>query len=379
MTVPTASASHWSDIQTNVKHWGEFDNADEPISVLDLKEVLADQLVDDLIEKSCSVEYTKGDPLDGYGDDELDAESYTIDASVSYSLELRKHISDLRQLIALAHGKISAPTTQLQQRLPDVPAVPPKPPIHLKHPAVHPLGFLPPRHTPFTLGQGTPPEELCLDSCLHILTKSVSALACHAGWDASMNETLYVFRDAVDDFLRRMTRMLRATIDQEASDGGNNFADPVEQVFRTMGLGSIRDLHSYYQVQILGRIKHLEKVCSQLTTEYAQLAENYNTSIPSSSTWDSIIKQEISEIEEREEGDDVPQLHFPSTSDGDLSLQPSATLRTGFEMLHSLERQQLLEEDSIRMEEFEEEKKVETTVESVPSSSLHPTKRARRL
>ncbi len=53
------------------------------------------------------------------------------------------------------------------------------------------------------------------------------------------------------------------------------------------------------------------------------------------------IKQEVSEIEEGDEGDDdVPQLHFPSTSDGDLSLQPSATLRTGFEMLHSLERQQ---------------------------------------
>lgn len=54
------------------------------------------------------------------------------------------------------------------------------------------------------------------------------------------------------------------------------------------------------------------------------------------------IKQEtISELEEGEEADqDVPELHFPSTSDGDLALQPSATLRTGFEMLHSLEQQQ---------------------------------------
>lgn len=53
------------------------------------------------------------------------------------------------------------------------------------------------------------------------------------------------------------------------------------------------------------------------------------------------IKQEIvSEIEEGEEDNDVPQLHFPSTSDGDLALQPSATLQTGFEMLHSLEQQQ---------------------------------------
>lgn len=39
-------------------------------SVFDLKEVLANEFVEDLIEKSCSVEYTKGDPLDGYGDDE---------------------------------------------------------------------------------------------------------------------------------------------------------------------------------------------------------------------------------------------------------------------------------------------------------------------
>lgn len=359
-----------------VKHWGEFDEGNES-SVFDLKEVLANEFVEDLIGKSSSVEFTKGDPLDGLGDDELDLDSYSIDKEVSYSLELKKHIASLRQLIAVAHGRISAPTSQMQ-RLPEAPPAPQRPSTHLKHPVVHPLGFLPPRHTPFTLGQGLPPEELCMDSCLHILTKSICALSAHSGWDASMSETLYVFRDAVDEFLRRFTGILRVVVDQETMQGANNFPDPIEQVFRTMGLGSIRDLHTYYQIQILGRIQNMESVCSELTNEYLDLSDKYNMSLPSSTVWDTTMKQEISEIEEGDEGDeDVPQLHFPSTSDGDLSLQPSATLRTGFEMLHSLEQQQLLSEED--HEEFEDDKKVEMVIETVPISSSHPTKRVRRI
>ncbi|KAK3909492.1 STAGA complex 65 subunit gamma [Frankliniella fusca] len=372
------SGSHWGAVKSPVKHWGEFDLLEEDTSVVDLKDFLSNELVEELIEKSCSVEYTKGDPLDSLGEDDLDPESYSIDGEVSYSLELRKHATALKQLISLANGRITSPASQLQQRLPSAPPAPQRPARHLKHPVVHPLGFLPSRHTPFTLGQGSPPEELCLDSCLHILTKSISALAAHSGWDASMSETLYVFRDVVDDFLRRLTGMLRVAVDQEALQGGNNFPDPVEQVFHTLGLGSIRDLHTYYQVHILGQIQRLEKICSQLSNEYMELAESYNLTLPSSSSWNNSIKQEVSEIEEGDEcDDDVPQLHFPSTSDGDLSLQPSATLQTGFEMLHSLERQQLLEED----EEFKEDMsdiKIEPAVESIISSS-HPFKRVRRL
>lgn len=40
---------------------------------------------------------------------------------------------------------------------------------------------------------------------------------------ASMKETLYVFRDAVDDFLRRLGGMLRVAVDQEALQGGSSF------------------------------------------------------------------------------------------------------------------------------------------------------------
>lgn len=374
------STSHWGSIRSPLKHWGEYDGAEEATSVLDLKDV-SNELVEDLIEKSCSVEYTKGDPLDSLGEDDLDPESYSIDREVSYSLDLRKHATALKQLIALANGRISSPASQFHQRLPAAPPPPQRPATHLKHPVVHPLGFLPTRHTPFTLGQGSPPEELCLDSCLHILTKSISALAAHSGWDASMSETLYVFRDAVDDFLRRLTGMLRVAVDQEALQGGNNFPDPVEQVFHTMGLGSIRDLHNYYQVQILGQIQRWEKNCLQLTNEYVELADSYNVALPSSSAWNNSIKQEVSEIEEGDEGDvDVPQLHFPSTSDGDLTLQPSATLRTGFEMLHSLERQQLLEEDEEYKEDMTDIKIEPAVVESIPSStSSHPSKRVRRI
>lgn len=61
----------------------------------------------------------------------------------------------------------------------------------------------------------------------------------------------------------------------------------MEQVFHMMGLGSVRDLHSYYQVQILGRIQHMENVCSRLTREYVVLADKYNATLPSSSAWDS--------------------------------------------------------------------------------------------
>lgn len=66
------------------------------------------------------------------------------------------------------------------------------------------------------------------------------------------------------------------------------FKDPVEQVFQTMGLGSIRDLHTYYQVQILGKIQRMENICSQLTSEYVELADSYNTSLPSSSAWENV-------------------------------------------------------------------------------------------
>ena len=364
-----------------VLHWGEFKELKESTSVLDLKEIVSKEFVNDLIEKSCIVEYTKGDPLDALGDEDVEVESYATDSEVSYSLELKKHNSALRQLISLAQTRISTPATQLQ-RLPDVPVPPSRPRTHLKHPVVHPLGFLPSRQTPFTLGQGPSPDELNSDTCLYILTKSISALTAHLGWDGSMKEALFVFRDAVDDFIRRLVGMLRVVVDQDALQGGSSFPDCMEQVFQTMGLGSIRDLHSYYQVQILGRIERMEGLCTRLRKEYKELSETYNMSLPSSSVWDSTIKQEtISEIEEGEEADqDVPELHFPSTSDGDLTLQPSATLRTGFEMLQSLEQQQLLTEDDNTGNDmdFEEVRPEDRNPEPI-SEALPSLKRMRRL
>ena len=61
----------------------------------------------------------------------------------------------------------------------------------------------------------------------------------------------------------------------------------MEQAFHTMGLGSIRTLHSFYQNRIVGFRERSEQLCFSLSKEYEELSNQHNRGLPPS-PWDNL-------------------------------------------------------------------------------------------
>ncbi|PSN37665.1 hypothetical protein C0J52_05620 [Blattella germanica] len=103
--------------------------------------------------------------------------------------------------------------------------------------------------------------------------------------------------DIAEEYIQKFTQLLRVTIDQEAMTESTGFADAMERVFHDMGEGSMITLHEFYQ-------------CS------------------------------TSEIDNEE---DIPEIHFPALGEGYSADELQPSLEPGFQMLHSLEQEEQLQ------------------------------------
>lgn len=65
--------------------------------------------------------------------------------------------------------------------------------------------------------------------------------------------------------------MLRVSVDREALTGSSGFIDVIERVFQEIGLGSVTNLHTFYQNRIVNYHQNLLQQCQDLEEECERL------------------------------------------------------------------------------------------------------------
>ncbi|KAF4526889.1 hypothetical protein B566_EDAN014511 [Ephemera danica] len=172
------------------------------------------------------------------------------------------------------------------------------------------------QHNLFDLGYGSfaqgprsSPPELRPHVARKILQKSVAALLAHTGYETAKLSALDTLTDISQHFLQHLSKLLC-------------FADAVEWAFFEAGLGSVTNLHTYYQENIIGYRSHLESIVANLPPPPPP----------------SMLQSGQDLISEE---DDVPEIHFPALGNGEASEEMQSTLEPGFQMLHSLEEEAL--------------------------------------
>ena len=165
--------------------------------------------------------------------------------------------------------------------------------------------------------------------------KAVAALVAFHGYDHSTDQALDVLSDATGQFLTKFCTLLRQARDKELSNNSKNgFPDIICRVFTEMGLGSILNI-SNYQNAIIAKHKSIGEAAETLAFECHHLDEVQNFPILENG---SLLMEDH----------DVPEIHFPSSEEGDCggsSGPPTLTLdhnapqiETGLQMLQSLEQ-----------------------------------------
>lgn len=52
-----------------------------------------------------------------------------------------------------------------------------------------------------------------------------------------------------------------------------HFQDIVEQVYHEMGIGSVTDIHDFYQSRVINHHASMQQTCAQLMAEYEKLKQ----------------------------------------------------------------------------------------------------------
>ncbi|XP_022193874.1 STAGA complex 65 subunit gamma [Nilaparvata lugens] len=164
-----------------------------------------------------------------------------------------------------------------------------------------------------------------------ILEKTVAALLAHAGFDFSMDSALKVFADVADEFLKKVTMLLRTYVDQDNSCERDVYPDAVERLFIEIGFGSVLCLRKFYQTQVLDyreeAYNESKKLAEQYQKRYALIQANFQTKeLPPYTKY------------EKDDDTDIPKINFLAVGDADDidELQPS--LQPGFQMLETFEQ-----------------------------------------
>lgn len=174
--------------------------------------------------------------------------------------------------------------------------------------------------------------------------KAVAAIVAFHGYDYSTDQALDVLSDATGQYLTKFCTLLRAARDKELTGHSKNgFPDIICRVYEELGLGSILNI-SQYQNAILAKHKSIGEAAETLAFECHHLDEVQNFPIMENG---SLLMEDH----------DVPEIHFPSSEEGDvggssgpptLSLDHNAPqIETGLQMLQSLEQYGNLEPGSM--------------------------------
>ncbi|XP_008552335.1 STAGA complex 65 subunit gamma [Microplitis demolitor] len=198
--------------------------------------------------------------------------------------------------------------------------------VELKEPK-NPFKFLPPREKRPIKKAIT--CNLQSATCRSLLKHAVCVLIAHMGYEQSSDTAIETLVDIADNLLRKITLTFKYACEQP----NTGFPDPVERILVEAGIGSVADIHNYYQNYVIKYEAKMKK-----TVEVMVCKQQLELS--------SAAKMELDEVVNKLQFDDldnfvnaykdVPTLQL---LDPEIGFPPS--LDAGFQMLHSLEQDEL--------------------------------------
>lgn len=233
-----------------------------------------------------------------------------------------------------------------------LPPIPETPPQSFQHDFRRPIPYMDKEYCDFSRGIG--PKVLPLNpSCHQRALKQCAAIAlAQIGVLYSTRSVIDNLSDALDHYMRTMTMLMRSIVDREASGISSGFPDVISKVFSELG---VTDLHSFYQNRVVKYHNKMLKECQDLSQKCHAMA--------------------IPELAPQLKLEDVPELHFPAA----LSEVFTPSLEPGFQMLHSLEQEELqglelldtVSQDDMKIEIVE-------YTQPEPSPSMSPRSKKKR-
>jgi len=132
--------------------------------------------------------------------------------------------------------------------------------------------------------------------------------------------------------------MLRLSRDNQLLGNSSGFADVMERTYRDMNLGSILDLRDFYSNFVVGRYKAIRKECKGLIEKCQNLEDGAILNVGLSGAFTPNVGSV-----DNGSVDNIPEIHFPSSEEGDtivtFSLDHNTPqMETGLQMLQSLEQ-----------------------------------------
>lgn len=338
------------------EHWGEMA---QPQSIG--SEFISTDLMSLLILKGMKIDPLKiHQPCEQKGTDlcKVPAECSKMNGLMLHTIQLLQHNKALQDLMKTANQQIEQ-DNELDfdgtVALPSAPQIPEQPERTEKHGFSYPFRYMEKTFSCFSQGEGPEPFRLNSNIAKKILRKSVATILAHIGYDMTSNCVLDTLTDVVEQYIKKFTHLLRITVDQEVMCGSAAFPDAMEHVFYDMGMGSMTTLHGFYETRILKYHEYMLDAYNDLQDEYASL------SLP-------VLRPVSEEIIRCETSEDIPEIHFPALGEGYSADELQPSLEPGFQMLHSLEQEQL---QNLETEE-------EINVSDSPSQELKNRKKKKK-
>lgn len=194
-----------------------------------------------------------------------------------------------------------------------IPQIPPEPVLKLEHQATPPINFLQKQYCDFSLGKGPTIVPFTPESHKRALRQCAAIAIGHVGIATCTNTAMSAVTDALDFYMSNMCKLMRTIADREASGIKSGYPDVISKVFAELNVGNI---HDFYQNRVVRYHEKIKNKCLTLRAKCEALA--------------------VGDIAPQLKLEEVPELHFPAALD---AFTPS--LEPGFQMLHSLEQEQL--------------------------------------
>ncbi|XP_028160491.1 uncharacterized protein LOC135080201 [Ostrinia nubilalis] len=196
----------------------------------------------------------------------------------------------------------------------NLPALPPEPPKIMEHKPTPPINFMQKQYCDFSLGKGPVIQPFTPESHKRALRQCAAIAIGHVGIPTCTNTALNALADALDFYMTNMCKLMRTVVDQEASGLRSGYPDVVSKVFADLNVGN---LHDFFNNRVVKYHAKMKQKCEELKTQCEAMV--------------------IGDMAPQLKLEEVPELHFPAALDG--AFTPS--LEPGFQMLHSLEQEQL--------------------------------------
>ncbi|KAL5011540.1 hypothetical protein ScPMuIL_010091 [Solemya velum] len=248
--------------------------------------------------------------------DSLPAEKFQIDEITLHTIRLVQHSKKMKSLMQFVQQQQQdiLKNGEGEMTYPNPPTIPEYtgPPIKDEH--SYPVPYLPmDRSRDFVRGIGEAPPVIDDVACRKLLRRSVAAIGAHVGYDNSGESVLETLSDILHEYYLQFMSHLRSAADATALGYSSGFPDIIEQVFHEMGIGSVKNLHDFYQTRVIQYRFNMEQTCQQLMADYKKLKQPVTQKSPETLTLIRIKDEPCSEIhfpvmDETDEVNEAEQL-----------------------------------------------------------------------